>query len=101
MIEAEHLAFVQDHYLAVRSWIHAIEEAPPTPGRRNGLIALPSVRYYGTATTSVERFTERYYRPLRAWVLHNDRHHRAVGTVPDTPVIAFEDFISQYDGLGR
>ena len=46
-------------------------------------------------------FAARYYRLLRAWVLHNERHRRAIGNDAADIQIPLEDFVSQYEGLDR
>ena len=44
-------------------------------------------------------FATRYYDLIRAWVLYNERHRKAIGkSAPDTQ-IALDEFVSQYNAL--
>jgi len=44
-------------------------------------------------------FATRYYRLIRAWVLHNEAHRRIIGQDAKLVQVALEDFVGQYDEL--
>ncbi len=44
-------------------------------------------------------FATRYYDLIRAWVLHNERHRKAIGTSAPDIQITLEEFVSQYESV--